>query len=233
MQHLNLEEDTSNHFSFSSNRFACEKVAFPFAVALVVSSVARYFSSSWFPGGWDSFWNCWGNQTFEITMASSKATVICVIRKIIPMAIPNQSQHTLDRGSPSLLNLADSCTLHKLPLAFLSLFPKPWTWLSVCCLPAATHTIRHSKDKRVLSTQQLTKKKSHSPMCLFAEEHSINSTNGDKEDLIGTYNNFVVVLNPASHNNGCWSTYHCHVIPISLFSGKQRKRDCAASEKYI
>lgn len=139
------------------------------------------------------FWNCWGSQTFEITL---KATVLCVIRKIIPMAIPNQSQQTLDRASPSLLNLADSHTLHKLPLAFLSLFPKPGTWLSVCCLPAATHTICHSKDKRVLSTQQLTKKKSNSPMCLFAEEHSMNSINGDKEDLIGTYNNSVVVLKP-------------------------------------
>lgn len=188
MQHLNLEEDSSNHFS--SNMFAREKVVFPFAVVLVLSSVARYFSSIWFPGGWDSFWNCWGNQTmFEIMMASVKATIICVIRKIIPMAIPNQSQQTLDRASPSLLNLADSHTLQKLPLAFLSLFPKPWTWLSVCCLPAATHTIRHSKDKRVLSTQQLTKKRSNSPMCLFAGEHSINSINGDKEDLIGTYNN--------------------------------------------
>lgn len=43
VQHLNLEEDSSNHFS--SNMFACEKVAFPFAVVLVLSSVARYFSS--------------------------------------------------------------------------------------------------------------------------------------------------------------------------------------------
>lgn len=66
----------------------------------------------------------------------------------------------------------------------------------VCCLPAATHTIRHSKDKRVLSTQQLTKKRDNLPMCLFAEEHSINSINGDKEDLIIIYNNSLVVLNP-------------------------------------
>lgn len=33
-------------------------------------------------------------------------------------------------------------------------------------------------------------------MCLFAEEHSINSIKGDEEDLIGTYNNSVVVLKP-------------------------------------
>lgn len=43
MQYFNLEEDSSNHFS--SNRFAFDKVALPFAIVLVLSSVARYFSS--------------------------------------------------------------------------------------------------------------------------------------------------------------------------------------------
>ena len=159
---------------------------------LVLSSLASYFNNIWLPWGWDGFWNCWGKQKcLEITMAPSKATISGVIRKTIQMA-----SRSLARVSPPPLKLADSHTLHKLPLAFLSLSSKPSTWLSVCCLPAVTHTIRHSKDKRVLSTQQLTKKKSNSPMCLFTEEHSINSINGDKEDLTVTYNNSVVVLKP-------------------------------------
>ena len=39
MQLLNLEEDSPNHFSFSSNMFLCEKVAFPFAVVRMFGGV--------------------------------------------------------------------------------------------------------------------------------------------------------------------------------------------------
>lgn len=43
VQHLNLEEDSSKHFSFSPNMFSCAKAEFPLAVVLVLS-VARYFT---------------------------------------------------------------------------------------------------------------------------------------------------------------------------------------------
>lgn len=100
MQLFNLEEDYPNHFSssFSCNMLVCEKVAFRFAVVRMfgvvlsgVISTASIFLDI-IPGGWDGFWNFWENQTmFEITVASSKATISHVIRKIIQMAVQNQS----------------------------------------------------------------------------------------------------------------------------------------------
>lgn len=176
--------------------FACEKVAFPFAVVSMFDVVLSG----------RLFWQCltsWRLRWFLKLLGKPnnfsnhygifKSNYQPCHQEDNPNVCPKSVLQSLVRAFPSFLNLADSHTLHKLPLAFLSLSPKPSTWLSVCCLPAATHTVCHSKDKRVLSTQQLTKKKSNSPMCLFAEEHSINSINGDKKDLIVTYNNSVVL----------------------------------------
>lgn len=138
MQLLNLEEDSPNHFS--SNMFACEKVAFPFAVVtmfgVVLSGQLFPCLTSWrlrwllkLLGKPNNVWNHYGIFKSNYQPCHQEEN---------PNGCPRSVLESLAGASPSLLNLADSHTLHKLPLAFLSLSPKPSAWL--CLLPPSSST---------------------------------------------------------------------------------------------
>lgn len=146
VQLLNLE-DSPNHFSFSSNMFACEKWHFPlllwgylvfavriFGVVLTGELFQRLTSWTlrWFLKLLGRPKNVWNHSG----IFKSNHQPCC--QEANPNGCPKSAFQSPARASPSLLNLAGSHTLHRLPLAFHSLSPKPSAWLRL--LPPSSNT---------------------------------------------------------------------------------------------